>query len=307
MSIASSWKTEIHELFCAVCGSQVLASGRCCPHCGTPTAVSLSVSRPNRRNKSKLISVLGASGAGKTVFLGMLLDMLGRGSHGLRGVPNGTFSMAVQDQTVSALENRRFPDKTPSESDKWNWIHCEAFYQRKPKIRMDLVTPDVAGEVLASEVEGSGTSLTIRHLGMYSDAMIILLDSTLVRDEANREDSFAVKLVNYIATQQIKIRDERRGRVRLPFAFVLTKTDICPDAELCMKTFIESNLPGLNQLCKSRLLSYEFFAASVTGTTLYDVDEDGACVSIPPHIQPRGIVEPLHWTLGKLEKKWRKT
>ena len=307
MVTSTAWQQDIVELYCVVCSSQVLASGQSCPNCRTPIAVSRSVAKQDPRKKNKLFSVLGASGAGKTVYLGMLLDMLGKGTHGMRGIPNGSFSMAVQDQTIAALENRRFPEKTPSETDQWNWIHCEAFHQRREKLRMDLVTPDVAGEVLAQEVEHAGTSSTITHLAMYSDAILILLDSTSVRDEASAEDSFSIKLVDYIVRQQTKVRDERRGKVRLPIAFVLTKTDICPEAEYSTLEFVKSNLPGLYEFCKRRFQSYDYFPASVVGTTWHDYDEDGQVINIPLHVQPRGIVEPLHWALGRLEKKWRTT
>jgi hypothetical protein len=305
MSTAYAWEQEIVELYCVVCGNQILLSGHSCPNCRTPVAVSKSVAKQDPRKKSKLFSVLGASGAGKTVYLGMLLDMLGKGTHGLRGIPNGSFSMAVQDQTISALENRRFPEKTPSESDLWNWIHCEAFHQHRDKLRLDLVTPDVAGEVLAQEIEHVGSSATITHLAMFSDSIMILLDSTSIRDESSAEDSFAIKLVDYIARQQTKVHDERRGKVRLPIAFVLTKTDICPEAEYSTLQFAQTNLPGLYEFCRRHYQSFEFFPASVVGTTWTDFDEDGNCVSVPLHVQPRGIIEPLQWALGKLEKKWR--
>lgn len=135
----------------------------------------------------------------------------------------------------------------------------------------------------------------------------LTLDSTCVRDEASAEDSFSIKLVDYIARQQTKVRDERRGKIRLPVAFVLTKTDICPEAEYSTLQFVQSNLPGLYEFCKRRFQSFDFFPASVVGTTWHDYDEDGNSFNIPLHVQPRGIVEPLHWALGKLEKKWRTT
>ncbi len=293
------------ELYCVVCDTVVLESGRRCPNCRTPIAVSKSVMQRNNRS-SRLFSVLGSSGAGKTVYLGVLLDMLSKGTHGMRGIPNGAFSLEVQDQTIAALEKRRFPEKTPSETDRWKWIHCEAFFQRKEKQKIDLITPDVAGEVLAQEIDHKGSCSTINNLTHNSSAILVLLDSTRVRDHSRAEDTFALKLISYIAQQQTREHDERRKHVRLPVAFVLTKTDVCPEAESNTAAFVETNLPGLHEMCKQRFQSYEFFPASVVGTTLEHENQDGSCTHVPLHVQPRGIIEPLQWALGILDKKWRR-
>ncbi len=306
MSTTQSWKRDCWELYCVVCDTQVLESGRRCPTCRTPISVSKSVMQQDARKKKQLFSVLGSSGAGKTVYLGMLLDMLSKGTQGMRGIPCGAFSLEVQDQTVAALEERRFPEKTPSEVDQWNWIHCEAFYQRKQKHKVDLITPDVAGEVLAKEIDYKGTSSTINNLTVNADAMLILLDSTRVRDHARSEDTFAVKLVSYIAQQQTRAYDERRKQVRLPIGFVLTKTDVCPEAEQNTMAFVEANLPGVYEFCNRRFQSCEYFPASVVGTTLEHETEHGGCAQMPLHVQPRGIIEPLQWALSRLDKKWRR-
>lgn len=305
MSLATTWRRESWELFCVVCDNQVLESGRRCPNCRTPIGVSRSVKQQDHRKKKKLISVLGSSGAGKTVYLGMLLDMLGKGTMGMKGIPCGAFSLAVQDLTISSLEKRRFPEKTANEIDQWNWIHCEAFYQRKEKQKIDIITPDVAGEVLANEVLHTGSSTIIQNLTRNSDATLVLLDSIRVRDHSRSEDTFAVKLLSYIAQQHTRAFEERRDQVRLPVAFVLTKTDVCPEAELNTDAFVRANLPGLHEFCKQRFQSFCFFPASVVGTTLEYEREDGSLVEAPLHVQPRGVIEPMQWALGQLEKKWR--
>jgi hypothetical protein len=237
----------------------------------------------------------------------MLLDMLGKGVRGMRGIPNGTFSMNVQDQTITALEQRRFPEKTPSEVDRWNWIHCEAFFEKKPKQRIDLITPDVAGEALAHEIAHPGASPMLYNLTGNADAVLVLLDSTCVRDYARSEDSFACKLVNYIAKRHMLSENERRSHVRVPVAVVLTKTDVCSEAEFDTDSFVRANLPGLTQLFQQRFQSYAFFPATVVGTTIEHITADGLTVQVPLHVQPRGIVEPVQWAIGRLEKKWRRS
>ncbi len=300
--MTSNW---LSDLYCVTCHTQLIASGRACPTCGTPMQVSKSFR--NQGYRGKLITVLGASSAGKTVYLGMLMDMLSKSHNGLRGVPNGSFSMDIQDETIRAFENRRFPEKTPSEADHWNWVHCEAFDERNPKRRVEIITPDVAGEVLAFELENPNSSVTIRSLITNTNGMIILLDSQQVRDAARAVDVFGTKLIAYIADLHTRPVGERRKQVRLPIAFVLTKTDGCREAGADAVKFARSNLMGLTQYCEQKLASFRFFSASVVGSTMSVLDDYGAEYQAPLHIQPRGIIEPLDWILGQLEKKWRRS
>lgn len=301
-SLTTNW---LSDLYCVTCHSQLIASGRTCPTCQTPMEVSKSFR--NQGYGGKLVSVLGASSAGKTVYLGMLLDMLSKGSDGLRGIPNGSFSMEIQDQTISAFEKRRFPEKTPSEVDKWNWVHCEAFDERKPKRRVEIITPDVAGEVLALELENPNSSTAVRSLISNSNGMIVLLDSLQIREDARSVDVFGTKLAAYIADLHTRQINERRKKVRLPIAFVLTKTDGCHEAVTDVDSFSKSNLPGLVHYCEQRMSAFDFFSASVVASTMNVVDSRGIEYQAPLHIQPRGIVEPLEWILCQLEKKWRRS
>ncbi len=301
-SLTSNW---LSDLYCVTCHAQLIASGRACPTCQTPLQVSKSFR--NQGYGGKLVSVLGASSAGKTVYLGMLLDMLSKGYDGIRGIPNGSFSMEIQDETIRAFENRRFPEKTPSEVDKWNWVHCEAFDERKPKRRVEIITPDVAGEVLALELEHPNSSTTVRSLITNSDGMIILLDSQQVRDDARTVDVFGTKLAAYIADLHTRQINERRKKVRLPIAFVLTKSDGCREAAEDVDSFVKTNLPGLTQYCEQKMWACDFFSASVVGSTMSVIDAQGIEYQAPLHIQPRGIVEPLEWVLSQLEKKWRRS
>ncbi len=298
------WMDERSILHCITCGSQIIDSGSYCTTCETPIQVSRSVS--NRNSPSRLISVLGASGAGKTVYLGMLLDMLSKGASGLRGLPNGAFSLGVQEQTIGAMENRRFPDKTPSEADHWQWVHCETYDEKYPKKRIDLITPDLAGEALALELEKSNTFPTIRTMLKNVRGVLILFDSERVRDAARSEDIFGVKLVSYLADINTRPAKERRKKIRLPISFVLTKSDTCPDAAEDPQHFAKTHLPGLIQFCEQRFSTFQFFGASVVGSSTMANDAYGAGIQIPLHVQPRGIVEPLQWVMKQMDNKiWK--
>ena len=65
-------------------------------------------------------------------------------------------------------------------------------------------------------------------------------------------------------------------------------------------TRAETTLNLLWSLCKSRLRTSRFFARGVAGSTGYVTDEDGNCVQLPLHVEPRGIVEPFEWILNQL-------
>jgi len=250
---------------------------------------------------------LGASGAGKTVYLGMLLDMLSKGVNGLRGLPNGAFSLGVQEQTIGALERRRFPEKTPSEADHWQWVHCETFDEAKPKRRIDLITPDLAGEALAIELEKSNTFPTIRTMLKNVNGVIILFDSQQVRDASRAEDIFGVKLVSYLSDINTQTPKERRRKIRLPMSFVFTKSDRCPEVDHDVNKFAESHLPGLTQFCKQRFQDYRFFSTSVVGGSMTTHDRYGSQIQIPLHVQPHGVIEPLQWIMKQMDQRlWRK-
>ncbi len=295
------WFQEQSYIECVVCGGTILDSTGNCNACHAPVELSRTVAR--RGAPGKLVSVLGASGAGKTVYLGMLLDILSKGCKDLCGLPNGAFSMSVQEQTIAALEQRRFPQKTASEPDRWNWVHCEAFSQRRPRTRIDLITPDLAGEALALELEQPNTYFTIRSLVSNSRGILILFDSQRVRDAGRIEDMFGIKLLTYICSLHSLGPKERRKKVRLPIGLVLTKTDCCLDAADDTDRFASNHLQGTMQFCKQRLANFSVHAASVVGSVMRTADEFGSEMQVPLHVQPRGIIEPLHWIMKQMERR----
>ena len=71
--------------------------------------------RPSRSTAPLMFAALGPSGVGKTVYLGMLLDMLSRQPKELQLSARGGFSVTLQQTTLAALSRCEFPSKTPSE------------------------------------------------------------------------------------------------------------------------------------------------------------------------------------------------
>src|SRR5262249_41373671 len=141
-----------NELPCPLCGG-CSRDGDPCGSCRLPFKVIESIL--NRPSPPRFLGVLGPSGVGKTVYLGMLLDLLARGSCGLHGLAQSPFTLSLHRGLVLAVERQRFPEKTPVESDRWDWVHC-AIYAGKSRTPYDIVTPDVAGEAVMGELENPG-------------------------------------------------------------------------------------------------------------------------------------------------------
>jgi hypothetical protein len=243
--------------------------------------------------------VLGASNAGKTVYLGVLLDILSKGTKRMSGLATGAFSVALQEQTTTTLQNRRFPEKTPSESDEWKWVHCEVTSRKRSENYVDIITPDFAGEAIASEIEQPESQPAIRSVIQQSRGLMVLCDSIRVRDVGLGEDLFAIKLASYLVNAHAPPAGTKgRQKCDLPIAVVFTKADSCPEARADATNFAESNLPRLVQFCERQFTRYKFFASSVVGSSATLIDGYGTQTQIPFHIEPCGVIEPLEWIIS---------
>jgi hypothetical protein len=283
---------------CVCCGAEYTGGGELCHNCKAPQQISNLVR--SRGTPPRFVPVLGASGAGKTVYLGMLLDILSKGLANLQGSATDPSSVAIQEDTMAALERRRFPEKTATEADQWRWVHCEVVSQKRPKYYLDLVTPDFAGEAIANELERPGTYPAIHAIMQKAYGVLMLCDSVQVRDAGFREDVFAVKLASYIYNAHItpaKLR--RRQPATVPLAFVFTKADCCSEAQQDPERFAIANMPRVVQLLKKEFANFRFFAASVVGSTAALVNATGFYMTSPLHVQPHGITEPFEWLLNR--------
>lgn len=288
---------------CVCCGQRLGDDDAYCHRCETPSALSVATTRGQPQ---RFISVLGASNAGKTVYLGLLLDILSKGIGSLQGSPRSMYSLNLQEQVITALEQRRFPAKTPSESDAWNWVHCDlSVQQRRAQCQLELIAPDLAGEAIALELQHAGSYPIIQHVVSRSAGLMILCDSMRVRDEGSSEDLFATKLASFVATGHGLAGGDRRGRTTTfapRVAIVFTKCDGCPEAMDDPGEFAANNLPRLFEFNRRKLPHHHYFAASVAGHSVLCHDLGNGPQRVPLHIEPRGIVEPLCWLVdqGKL-------
>ena len=281
---------------CICCQEPLSRDDIYCSQCQTPSEITNSLVQ--RHANPHFISVVGASNAGKTVYLGLLLDILCGGVEKLKGIPNGAFSIGLQEQVISALEQRVFPEKTPTEIDLWKWLHCVVTDSstKKPK-EVDFVAPDFAGEAIAAELEQPGLYPAVHHIISRSSAVLLLCDSVQVRDCGSREDLFAMKLGSYISQVQGLADLNSKQDLSPAVAVVFTKSDLCPDAKESPERFMANNMPRFLDYCQRNFKRHAVFSASVVGGSASLSDSAGNLQRVPLHIEPRGVIEPLHWAI----------
>ncbi len=282
---------------CLICGARNAVGGAQCAECSAPLA--LVRDRNDEQTQQKIVTILGDSNVGKTVYLGFLLDMLSQRASNYTCVPIGAHSINVQQTVISHMAQRMFPPKTPMEADQWYWAYYQICKQTKNKQEwLDLVIPDVAGESLAAELANPNTFRVINSLTGKSAGMLLLLDASQAANGSSGPDFFGVKMLTYLDAVN---RADRRSRVQMPTAIVLCKADLCPECFDDPRRFTEVNLCRLWNLCQSRLGNVEFFACSTVGSLAYATSpEEDFVTTIPLHTALRGVLEPFEWIAKQL-------
>lgn len=279
---------------CYICGTENTFDAEFCSHCAAPMALAHQAS--SQKVQPRLIAVIGASGAGKTVYLGMLMDMLSRQSEHMQLLARGAFSINLQQATVAALARCRFPDKTPNEPDRWNWVHCQI---RRPKRKpiLELIMPDMAGESVLEEVNHPHTYRVVRAFLKKCSGAMVLIDSVKLIEEGLEQDYFTMKLLSYLTELD---GDPKLGWARRPIALVFTKADQCDACHEDPAAYARAHASGLWQHCRERFHRHKLFASGVAGACgLHDSRDEGR-IQVPLRVEPHGIVEPFTWLLETL-------
>ena len=283
------------SLACYVCERDNLRDTELCRDCSAPLA--LAEQARGRENLPQMIAALGSSGVGKTVYLGMLLDMLSRLPERLQLLARGAFSVTLQQTTAAALARCEFPAKTPLEPDRWDWVHCEARLPRRSH-PLEFVIPDMAGESLLAEIDHAHSYQVVRSFLSKANAALILLDAHRLQQSALEEEFCGMKLLTYLGEVSA---GAKRGWSARPVAVVFTKADQCEQCFADPVAFAKRHTPGLWRLCAERFERHCFFAAGVAGACTYRrTGAFGGRQWAPLRIEPRGIVEPFEWLVGQL-------
>jgi hypothetical protein len=279
---------------CYICEGQNNFDAEFCRYCAAPMALAHQAN--SQKVLPRMVATVGSTGVGKTVYLGMLIDMLSRQPHRIQLVTRGAFSVTLQQMTVGALARCEFPEKTPNEPDRWNWVHCQI---RRPKQRqpMELITPDMAGEAIFQEVEHPHTFRVITAFLKKCSGAMVLVDAVKLQEGGQDQEFFTMKLISYLAELNA---DNKRGWAQKPVALVFTKSDQCQE---CMKDpagFAQAHATGVWQQCRERFHNHKFFASGVAGACGFRQSLAEGRVHVPLRIEPHGIVEPFEWILSNL-------
>jgi len=281
---------------CLICGTQNLVETPLCVECSAPMAIVQDAVAQQR--EPRIVSIVGESNVGKTVYLGFLLDMLSQRAGDFEAIPKGAYSVDLQQNVISHMAGRSFPPKTPMEAMEWHWAYYQVCRRRPSPQWVDLVMPDIAGESLAAELAGPNTFKVIRGLLHRSAGVMLLVDAGLAANGSPRGDFFALKMLSYIDSLQARKCDER---VEIPVAIVLYKADYCPECFDTPRDFARANLNRLWNLCESRFATVQYFASSVVGSLAYAVSpKEDFVTPVPLHAAPRGILEPFEWVIDQL-------
>ncbi len=295
MTTATEPMRPMTSMPCLICETQNPAESLVCTNCFAPMALIQEAVAQDR--DPCIVTVIGDSNVGKTVYLGMLLDMLSKRADDFDALPKGAYSVNLQHNVISHLSARQFPPKTAMEVDQWLWAYYQVARRKRGARIYDLVMPDMAGEAIAAEVATPRTFAVIRSLMEKSAGAILLVDGALAAAGSPQPDFFALKLISYMDGVLALKHGEK---LDTPVAVVLSKADHCPDCFENPRLFAQTNLNRLWNICETRFRHYEFFAASVVGSLGYGTDEYNNVIPYPLHVAPRGIMEPFEWVLSKL-------
>lgn len=279
---------------CFVCEGGNAFDAELCRHCQAPMALAHQAT--TQKVRPRMIATIGPSGVGKTVYLGMLIDMLSRQSGGMQLLARGAFSITLQQMTVAALQRCEFPSKTPNEPDRWNWVHAQvrAPGQKRP---VELIMPDMAGEAILEEVDHPHTYPVIRSFLSKCAGLLVLVDTPRLRDGSREQDYFTMKLLSYL----VELDDDlKQGWPSRPVGLVFSKADQCEECFNEPAEFARVHAPGLAQLCNERFASHQFFACGVAGSCAQRLVGGEVRQRVPLRIEPRGLTEPFEWLVHQL-------
>jgi hypothetical protein len=265
-----------------------------CRHCQAPMALSRQAD--SQKAPPVMVATIGSAGTGKTVYLGMLTDMLSRQNKALHVLARGAFSISLQQSAIASLARCEFPAKTPNEPNRWNWMHCQVVQSRRRSI--ELIMPDPAGEAILHEIDHPQSYPVIRALLSKCRAAMLLVDAAQVEQGEPEQDFLAMKIVSYLCELN---GDAKTGWPGRPVAVILTKADQSGRCSADPAGFVEEHAPGLWRQCRERLHHHRFFAAGVAGACAYRSDLAGKTL-IPLRIEPHGIVEPFVWLIDQLPR-----
>jgi hypothetical protein len=280
---------------CYVCEEENTFDAEYCRHCMAPMALAHQAA--SQKVQPRMVAAVGATAVGKTVYLGMLIDMLSRQPQSVQLMARGAFSITLQQSTMAALARCQFPQKTPNEPDRWNWVHCQLRRSRREP-PLDLIVPDMAGEAILEEIEHPRSYHVITAYLRKCAGAMILVDAVGLQEASADHEYFVMKLISYLVELN---EDAKPGWSRRPVALIFTKADQCEECLADPDAFAKSHASRLWQLCQERFSVHHFFASGVAGACAWRQTRRDGRIHVPLRVEPIGIVEPFLWLLERIE------
>ena len=278
---------------CYVCGGETALAAERCRHCCAP--VALTNQALAQKKKPQHLAILGAPGAGKSVYLGLLMDMLSRHDRGMKILPRGAFSISLQHSVSTSLALGYFPNATPIDPAAWNWVHCQVRHRRTT----ELIVPDISGDAMLTEMDHPGTFPAVHSLLAKCTGILIVIDAERLQSGDRTDDFFAMKLLTFLAEAD---GSRSRRKSRRPLGIVFAKCDACEQCHDDPEAFAASYAAGLMQQCNERFGRTKVFATSVAGATGYRDLHGLGRRHVPLRVEPRGLVAPFEWALNNMPR-----
>ncbi len=236
---------------CFICEGGNSFDAELCRHCQAPMALAHQAGI--QKTTPQLVATIGSADAGKTVYLGMLTDMLSRRNDELQLLARGAFSVTLQQITMAALSACEFPEKTPNEPDRWNWVHCQIKSARK-RHPIELVMPDLSGEAILEEIDHPHTYPVIRAFLSKCAGVLILVDAARLEEGEKDQDFFAMKMMTYLSEMD---GDSKTGWPSRPISLIFTKADQCESCFQNPEEYAQKHAPGLWHHCQERFRRHQ--------------------------------------------------
>jgi len=276
---------------CFICGEENLYDADRCRHCRAPLALTYQIA--NQRGPPRMMAVLAPPGSGKTVYLGIVTDILARRDGAGQLTARGAFSVALWQAAVTNLTEGWYPQSTHDDPSGWSWVHCRlAGALRRP---VEVIVPDISGRAMERELECPHSQPFLNIVLRKCGGAAILLDAGRLAQGDRAPDFFALKCITYLS----ELNTTRRGWSSRPIAIVLSKSDAAPDAFTDPRKFLRRCAPGTWHQIREHLQTVAFFATATTAGTAWQ-RVNGARVAFPLRVEPRGVVEPIEWLIPRL-------
>lgn len=292
---------------------------RVCPHCHNPLPLGYG------KNTTKFISVIGVTGAGKTVYISQLLKFM------VKYAAYAKLAAFVQDDHVNNFimdnaveQGQPMPDATIASRLAQPLSYDLVRRTGEGKSHTDtIVIYDIAGENCqnAQQLQAYGDFVT------KSDGILLLLDPSQLgfgndMSSLNADARAAIPESVLNAIYQAFAGGNSSEQCRIPLAVCVSKSDtyetllpsvgrkdITPSKNKISYNATEyneleekladlmSNSPQVSTLLEAKFSCFNYFAFSATGCAVKKNAEGQYCPVAPPI--PRRIAEPMLWMFQK--------